>query len=179
MCVGSWQGQPAIARVPGVPEGSLFEQSGGVVIRQLANFGHCEASGCEASGWDASGCDASGWDLGFFCDFSGGDDAELPQACKSNATLKDMITSFITITLRQPTTRRPSQLGAGASMKPCQGVVQHGATRQGRSRRIGRCDNSMKLRQLSSRCESCLVKGEPARTGSEPCGCGGNDTVDA
>ena len=30
------------------------------------------------------------------------------------------------------------------------------------------CDDSMKFRSLSRRCESCPAKGEPARAGSEP-----------
>ena len=44
-----------------------------------------------------------------------------------------------------------------------------GATRQGWSKGIGGCDASMKLCLSSSRCESCLAKGEPTRASSKPC----------
>jgi len=43
------------------------------------------------------------------------------------------------------------------------------ATRQGWSKGKGGCDASMKLCLSSSRCESCLAKGEPTRVSSKPC----------
>ena len=45
----------------------------------------------------------------------------------------------------------------------------HGATGPCRSKRNGGCDESMKLRKSSSRCESCPSKGELAHDGSQPC----------
>ena len=41
------------------------------------------------------------------------------------------------------------------------------------------CDDSMKFRLSSSRCESCPARGEPARAGSEPCDGLGNEIGEA
>jgi len=53
------------------------------------------------------------------------------------------------------------------------------ATRQCWSKGIGGCDDFMKLRVLSSGCESRPARGEPARAGSEPCDGRGNAVGEA
>jgi len=59
------------------------------------------------------------------------------------------------------------------------GIAGPVATRPSWPGRNERCDEFRKPRTSSSGCESRPVRGEPARTGSEPCSVPGNGCVDA
>src|SRR6266446_2413843 len=70
-------------------------------------------------------------------------------------------------------------IGRQLSTTKSDGMWKFSATRQGWSKGIGGCDDSMKLCLSSSGRKTRLAKGEPAQAGSKPCDGRGNEAGEA